>query len=327
MQALSSLIARLPYPTQVVQRIIAVAAIVTQAGIGVTGSVVRVTGSGLGCPTWPECFPGSMVPVEHEEYHHLNQWIEFGNRLLTFIVAIVAVLCVLVAWRIRLSHPQRTRLLVLAWSMPAGVAAQGIIGGITVLTGLLWWTVAIHFVVSAALVWLAVLLFQAFQEGDAPPQLRVHPLERKLLALLAVVLGAIVTAGTVVTGAGPHGGDPDTPRFDASIEVLTEIHGTLLLGYLLILVLLGIRWARGGVSRGVWWRYAAVWVLSLAQGGVGALQYRLEVPEELVSFHVLGAVLLIVATATLWCASRDRGPVLSHRPAGSTDRDDLAVTG
>lgn len=325
MQLLSSLVARLPYPTQVVQRVIAVAAIITQAGIGVTGSIVRVTGSGLGCPTWPQCFPGSMFPVEHPEYQELNQWIEFGNRLLTIIVAVVAALCVLVAWRIRLDHPQRTRLVKLAWTMPGGVAAQAVIGGITVLTGLLWWTVAIHFLASAALVWLAVLLLHAFEEGDEPPRLRVRPADRTLLAALAVMMSAILITGTAVTGAGPHGGDPETPRLHLSIELLAQVHGALLLGYLLILALLGLQWLRTGATRHLWWRYAAVWFFSLAQGGLGSLQYRLGVPESLVSLHVLGAALVIVATATLWCAARDRGPVISHVPAAESARENVPV--
>lgn len=304
--------ARLPYPSRTMQRAFAIAAIVAQGGIGVTGSIVRVTGSGLGCPTWPQCFSGSMFPVEHPEYEALTQWIEFGNRLLTGVVGIVAALCVLAAWRIQIEYPNRKRLVKLAWTMPGGVLAQALIGGVTVLTGLLWWTVAIHFLASAVLVWLAVLLLHAFNEGDEPARWKVGQADRSLLTALVVAMGALLAAGTTVTGAGPHGGDPDTPRLDAPIETLTFIHGALLAVYLIVLAVLGMRWMRLGASAALWRRYAVVWAVALAQGVLGSVQTALGVPESLVSFHVLGSALVIVATASLWCAARERGPVISH---------------
>lgn len=323
MERLSSLVGRLPYPSRAVQRTIAIAAIITQGGIGVTGSVVRVTGSGLGCPTWPQCFPGSMVPVEHPEYEMFNQWIEFGNRLLTGIVGVVAALCVLMAWRIALDHPRRSRLLKLAWTMPGGVVAQALIGGITVVTGLLWWTVAIHFLASAVLVWLATQLLYALDEGDDEPRPVLPARHRPLLQGLVVSLAALLAAGTTVTGAGPHGGDPDTPRFDAPIETLSFIHAALLIVFLTILAALGVAvWRRRGQtppSAALRRRYALVWVVALAQGVLGSVQYQLGVPEELVSFHVLGSAAVIVAVAALWCAARDRGPAVSHRAAGTPE--------
>src|SRR4051812_16356840 len=146
-------------------RTLAIAAVITQAGIAVTGSVVRVTGSGLGCPTWPQCFPGSLVPVAHPEIEPLHQWVEFGNRLLTVLLILVAGACLIAAWGVR---PRRRRLIWLAAAMPLGVLAQAVIGGVTVLAGLVWWTVAPHFLVSMVLVWLAVLLVRASTEGGGP---------------------------------------------------------------------------------------------------------------------------------------------------------------
>ncbi|WP_216216476.1 COX15/CtaA family protein [Amycolatopsis aidingensis] len=324
MQRLNSLVARLPYPSAAVQRAVAIAAIVTQGGIGVTGSVVRVTGSGLGCPTWPQCVSGSMFPAEHPEYATLNQWIEFGNRMLTGVVILVAALCVLAAWRIWLEQPGRRRLLALAWTMPLGVVTQAVVGGITVMAGLLWWTVAIHFLASTPLVWLAVLLHRAFREGDEPPRWRVPVAGRRLLVALAVSLGCVLVAGTTVTGAGPHGGDPDTPRLQAPIETLARIHGGFLVLYLLALALFGLLlWRAGGNAR-LWKTYGVTWLVALAQGGLGTLQYELGVPEALVSLHVLGSALVIVATATLWCAARDRGPVPA-RPAASAETQPAAI--
>lgn len=309
---LDRLIARVPYPTSVAQRAVAIAAIFTQAGIGVTGSIVRVTGSGLGCPTWPQCHQGTMFPVDHPEYDTLNQWIEFSNRMLTGLVGIVAVLCLVVALRVKHAHPRRGRLVLLAAAMPAGVFVQAAVGGLTVLTGLLWWTVAVHFLLSSVLVWLAVLLLHAFTEGDDPPRWLIGDTGRTLLVLLVSVLSALLAAGTVVTGAGPHGGDPDTPRLDAPIESLAQIHGGLLVLYLLVLVVLGLSLLRSGAPAGFVRRYVVLWLIVLGQGTLGSVQYALGVPEALVSLHVLGSSLVVIATAALWCAARDRGPA----PAG-----------
>lgn len=317
---LQTLIARLPYPSRSVQRAIAVAAVITQAGIGVTGSIVRVTGSGLGCPTWPQCVAGSMLPVDRPEYHALNQWIEFSNRMLTGVVIFVAALCLLAAWRIRLDHPERQRLVKLAWAMPAGVLLQAVLGGITVLAKLEWWTVAIHFLASTPLVWLAVLLLHAFNEGDEPARWLLPTSGRKLLVTLAVAMWAVLAAGTTVTGAGPHGGDAQTHRLNAPIETLAQVHSGLLIGYLLILATFGLQLLRTGAPKLLWSRYAVVWVVALAQGGLGSLQYALGVPEALVSFHVLGSALVIIATAALWCAARDRGPVTSAESVTSAQK-------
>ncbi|WP_205668994.1 COX15/CtaA family protein [Amycolatopsis suaedae] len=317
---LSKLVARLPYPSPGVQRAVAVAAVISQAGIGVTGSIVRVTGSGLGCPTWPQCFSGSMFPVDHPEYAALNQWIEFSNRMLSGVLVVVSALCVLMAMRIQQAHPGRRRLVALAWTMPGGVVAQAVLGGITVLNDLLWWTVALHFLASTPLVWLAVLFLRALREGDEPPRWLIPPLGRRLLAVMVVLLGGILAAGTLVTGAGPHGGDPDTPRLQAPIDTLVTVHSGLLIAYLIALAILGIQFVRAGVPAGLWRRYGVLWVITLAQGGLGSLQYALGIPEALVSLHVLGSAVVIVATAVLWCAARDRGPLpYAGRPTAEAE--------
>jgi cytochrome c oxidase assembly protein subunit 15 len=303
---LNSLVARLPYPSRTVQKAVGIAAIVAQAGIGVTGSVVRVTGSGLGCSTWPQCQPGSMVPVEHAEYHTLNQWIEFSNRMLTGLVILVAAIAVITAWRVHLDRP-RKRLLALAWTMPGGVVLQAVVGGMTVLAKLEWWTVAIHFLASTPLIWLAVLLLHAFLEGDEPPRWLVPPIARTCLVVLVVTMWAILVAGTTVTGAGPHGGDADTHRLDAPIETLARVHSGVLVVYLVVLAVFGLTLLRANASKRLWRRYGAVWLVTVAQGVLGVVQYALGVPEALVSLHVLGSALVIVATAALWCGARDRG--------------------
>ncbi|MBB2939233.1 cytochrome c oxidase assembly protein subunit 15 [Amycolatopsis bartoniae] len=321
---LNSLVARLPLPSPAARKAVGIAAIVAQAGIGVTGSVVRVTGSGLGCATWPQCQPGSMVPVAHDELHGIHQWIEFSNRLLTGVVILVAVLAVFTAWRVHLDTP-RKRLLALAWTMPGGVVLQAVVGGMTVLAKLEWWTVAIHFLASTPLIWLATLLLHAFTEGDERPRWLVPPIARTFLVALVVLMWAILVAGTTVTGAGPHGGDTQTHRLDAPIETLARVHSGILVVYLVVLAVFGLTLLRTGASHRLWRRYGAVWLVAVAQGILGVVQYALGVPEALVSLHVLGSALVIVATGALWCGARDRGlPPVSGASAG---RDAVTASG
>ena len=176
----------LPLPSLRAQRLIAAAVVLTQGGIAVTGAIVRVTASGLGCPTWPQCFPGSFTPVPHAEVPGIHQAVEFGNRMITFLVVLTAALAVLAVTRAR----RRREVLVYAWLMPASTVMQAVIGGITVLTGLLWWTVAIHLLVSMAMVWLAVLLYVKIGEpDDGVPAPRVPKPLRQLTILTAIVLG------------------------------------------------------------------------------------------------------------------------------------------
>lgn len=300
---------RVPAPSPRWQRAVAVAAVLTQAGIAVTGSVVRVTGSGLGCPTWPECFPGSLTPVRRDEVALLHQWVEFGNRMLIGVVGLVALACLATAW---LVTPRRPRLLALAAAMPAGVLAQAVIGGITVRSGLAWWTVSVHFLVSMVLVWLAVLLVRATGEGDEPPRPLVPPAARRLLAAAVVLLAGLLTAGTFVTAAGPHAGDADTPRLGVAVEALARVHSGVLYAFLAVLVALGLAMPR---TRRYWTLLGAV----LAQALLGFVQYFTGVPEVLVSLHVLGAASVVVAAAALWVSTRDRGPVPA--PAASADRE------
>lgn len=271
-----------------------------------TGSVVRVTGSGLGCPSWPQCFPGSLVPQPHPEVAALNQWIEFGNRLLTGLVGLVGLACLVVALLIR---PRRRRLVLLAATMPLGVAAQAILGGITVLTGLAWWTVAAHFLVSMVLVWLAVLLVTAFAEGDAPPHWHLPGPLRGLLTTATTVLAALLIAGTLVTAAGPHAGNTATPRLALGIPVMAQLHADLLVGFLGLLAGLGFALSTVGIPARIWRRYTALVCIVLAQGTLGVVQYLTGVPEVLVSLHVLGAVSVVVAMAALWTNCRHRGQV------------------
>lgn len=289
------------------QRLVAAAVILTQGGIAVTGAIVRVTASGLGCPTWPQCFPGSFTPVPHPEVAGIHQAVEFGNRLLTFLVVLTAAAAVLAVTRAR----RRREVQVYAWLMPASTVAQAVIGGITVLTGLLWWTVAIHLLVSMAMVWLAVLLYVKIGEPDAGVVVTRSPKPlRQLTVLSAVALAAVLVTGTMVTGAGPHAGDksPDrpVPRLQVEITTLVHMHSSLLVAYLSLLVGLGFGLLAVRAAGGIMKRLGVVVVLVAAQGTLGAVQFFTGVPEALVALHVAGAAACTAATSALWASMRER---------------------
>ncbi len=318
-----SLLTRTSRVTPALTRALALCVVVTQSLIAVTGSIVRVTGSGLGCPTWPQCFPGSMVPVSHPEVATLHQVIEFGNRLLTGLVGFVALACFLAAWFLR---PYRRRLVRLALVMPVGVIVQAVLGGITVLVDLRWWSVSIHFLASAVLIWLATHLYKVAGEGDRAPRLVVPRRMQRLVGALTVVAAAMLLAGTLVTAAGPHAGDADTPRLAVPIVTLVQAHGLLVMAYLCLLAVFGV-WLRDTrPTRGLIRAYGAACVVVLAQGVVGSVQYALGVPESLVVVHVLGATLVIITVALLWGETRYRGPLPSPREREASPTPETAGT-
>ncbi|MGX9791396.1 COX15/CtaA family protein [Mycobacterium sp. MMS18-G62] len=294
-------------PSLRVQRIIALLVILTQGGIAVTGAIVRVTASGLGCPTWPQCFPGSFTPVPVAEVPVVHQVVEFSNRMITFLVVLTAALAVLAVTRAR----RRREVLIYAWLMPASTVVQAVIGGITVLTGLLWWTVAIHLLASMTMVWLAVLLFVKVGEPDdgVPTPVVPKPL-RQLTVLSALVLAAVLVTGTLVTGAGPHAGDKSVdrtvPRLQIEITTLVHAHSSLLVAYLSLLVALGFGLLAVKAPRPVMLRLGVLVALVCAQGLVGTVQFFTGVPAALVAVHVLGAAACTAATSALWASMRER---------------------
>jgi cytochrome c oxidase assembly protein subunit 15 len=297
----------LPDPSLRTQRVIAALVILTQGGIAVTGAIVRVTASGLGCPTWPQCFPGSFTPVAHAEVPRIHQAVEFGNRMITFAVVITAILAVLAVTRAR----RRAEVLVYAWLMPASTVLQAVIGGITVLTGLLWWTVAIHLLASMAMVWLAVLLYVKIGEPDeGEPTATVVPPLRWLTALSATTLAAVLVAGTLVTAAGPHAGDTSpyrtVPRLRIEITTLVHAHASLLVAYLGLLVGLGFGLLAVRAPRPILLRLGVLVLLVSAQATVGTVQFFTGVPAALVAVHVAGAAACTAATAALWASMRQR---------------------
>ncbi|MET9327367.1 COX15/CtaA family protein [Tsukamurella sp. NPDC003166] len=296
------LVDRLPLPSTRAQQRFALAALLSQALIAVTGSVVRVTGSGLGCPTWPKCFDDSLVPIPQDEVPWWHQAIEFGNRqIAVWIVVTTSVAIVLAVTRAR----RRREILVYAWIMPLSTFAQGILGGITVLTGLRWWVVGAHMLVSCAMVWLAATLYAKVAEPDDGAEIETAPAgARRLVAGSAVVMALVLTAGMIVTAAGPHAGDRTNPkaidRLDVSIPLLSLTHGLLVALYVGVLIGAAVLIARGPSSEAVRRRVKIVFVVVAAQSLIGVVQYFTGVPALLVVLHVAGAMSVIAETAILY---------------------------
>ncbi len=276
--------------------------------IVVTGGLVRLTGSGLGCPTWPRCTGDSFVTTPELAGHGV---IEFGNRLLTFVLAAAAIATVVAVWR----SPRRDLRFLAALTF-LGIPAQAALGGVTVLTGLNPWTVAAHFLVSAALVALATTLWLRSREpGVGRPLIR-----RPFVLLVGGITAATVVVlimGTVVTGSGPHSGDVPADvdaapaRIGVEPELLSQLHADavfLLLGLTVaLLVSLYATDTPDRVRRAV----RDLLVVQLAQGLIGYVQYFTDLPIALVLLHMLGAVLIAAYTARLvWSV---RGPA-SERP-------------
>jgi len=293
---------RVPTPTHRVLVGLAIASLLTQSGIVITGGAVRLTGSGLGCPDWPHCTSGRFTPTPEMGLHGV---IEFGNRLLTVVVGLVALTTLLAVLRTLASSRPRRDLLTLSVVLLSVVPAQAVVGGITVWTDLNPWVVMFHFLVSAFLVGIATLLVRRAQRpGGQVPQPMSHPWLERLAGLVLVVTAVTVYLGTVVTGSGPHAGDPDSPRTGLDVALVTHIHADA------VLVLIGLSiglfcMARALGSPGRITTAAGVLLgLELAQGVLGFVQYQLALPELLVSLHMVGAVLMIAAAVDVVLAAR-----------------------
>jgi cytochrome c oxidase assembly protein subunit 15 len=255
-----------------------------QALLILTGGAVRVTGSGLGCPTWPECTADSYTPVAGQAEGALHAWIEFGNRLLTFLLFFAAVAMVIVVLR-----AGRKDLRLLALSQIAGIFGQAILGGITVLTKLNPFSVASHFILSIILIAAShSLLIRSESERIAEPK------RSRYLTIHTLLTFIVIAAGTLVTGAGPHAGDSETPRLDIPVATVAAIHGYLVV-VLILLTIAGI-YKRFNNFADDTQRYLTIMLaISLAQGVIGYAQYLLGVPEGLVAAHLLGSAILWIA--------------------------------
>jgi cytochrome c oxidase assembly protein subunit 15 len=266
------------------------ALLISQAAIVVTGGAVRLTGSGLGCPTWPECTPGSYLPVENQIEGVFHSWIEFGNRLLTFVLVLFALATLIAVFR-----AGRKDLRILAAGQFLGIFGQGVLGGITVLTNLHPLSVASHFLLSTILIAAATSLHSR-RKGPAVKtgvsgRLNTYSKTHITWSALVIVLGTIVTA------SGPHAGDIDAPRLDLRIQDATRMHSFSVI----VLMLLTIAfYFQKDISTLTKRRIQIFFGISLAQGALGYIQYFLGVPELLVGLHLLGTTLVWIAAWRIW---------------------------
>jgi cytochrome c oxidase assembly protein subunit 15 len=266
---------------------LAVANLLANIGIVVTGAAVRLTGSGLGCPTWPRCTDASYVA--HGELG-IHGAIEFGNRMLTFALSAIAVLCFLAALGAR--HRRAIRLSLV---IGLGIPLQAVIGGITVLTDLNPWIVAGHFLLSMAIIMVCIALLD---ELRSPDRGAAPPLPRALAWATLAAGWVVLYLGTVVTGAGPHAGDTDSPRNGLDPSTISHVHAIAVYVLVTLTVVLLAVALRGG-HRWLATVTGLVLVIELLQGVLGWVQYWLDLPVGLVALHMLGAALLAAGLARI----------------------------
>ena len=272
----------------------------TQSAIVFTGALVRITGSGLGCSTWPECTPGSYTPTPDQPEAPLHAWIEFGNRLLTFVLLINAL-----ALMFTILKSGKRELRKLGALQIVGILAQGVLGGVTVLTALNPATVAAHFLLSIILIAGALSLRQR-AHGKSPIEITLIPLVSKLIWLHLLLTALVIFAGTIVTGSGPHAGDSAAERFNLDSRTMAWIHADLVIALLgvSIALLIAIRLGLAGQARQVLsGRIQIFLIVALAQGGIGYIQYFTKLPEALVAAHIIGSIAVWLSAWNLFISS------------------------
>jgi cytochrome c oxidase assembly protein subunit 15 len=267
-----------------------------QAAIVVTGGAVRLTGSGLGCPTWPECTPGSYTPKPYQVEEQVKVWIEFGNRLLTFVLVLVAISALL-----SVLASGRKDLRGLALGQVLGIVGQGVLGGITVLTGLHPATVAAHFLLSIILIAGATSL-RAYRYLPRSTQDSL-PLIKKIAKAHIVTTFIVIILGTIVTGTGPHAGDAATERFSFDLRTVAWLHADV------VIALFGITFGFflvHGISAQTKRRLQIFLAIALGQGVIGYVQWFSDLPEILVGLHLLGSTLVWIASWRVWLSVTTR---------------------
>jgi heme a synthase len=269
--------------------------LILQAALVVTGGAVRLTGSGLGCPTWPECTPGSYTPVPKQAEGQLHAWIEFGNRLLTFLLLLVALIALVIAVRVSKGLKNKSSIRSLALGQVLGIFGQGILGGITVLTDLNPIPVAAHLLLSMLLI-----------SGAASLRFIIVGLETQqtdttqitLIRSQVVVTAVVLILGTIVTGSGPHAGDEKTKRFSFDPRSVSVLHADFVIILSVITIIL---WLLTKSLKGVIYRRNNILLLIIfMQGIIGYVQYFTGLPELLVGVHLLGSTLTWIAVWTLF---------------------------
>lgn len=288
----------------------AFAAVLMSVVIVVTGGAVRLTGSGLGCDTWPKCTGDSLIVTQEQGFHGA---IEFGNRMLTYV------LCAAVGWTItaaRCATPWRRSLTRLGWLQFAIVMGNAVLGGITVLTGLNPYSVAGHFMLATSLITVTTITWQRTREGDGPARPRVPAPVRKLAWALVAAAVVLIAAGTVVTGSGPHAGDSSEIKrmpFDWSAAAHVHAVSAWVVCALAVAMWLVLRVVDAPVDTRA--RARDLLIVLLSQGAIGYVQYFTEVPEALVAAHMLGSCLVWISVVRVALSLRERPSEQTGIPA------------
>ena len=272
-------------------RRISLANLIAQSLIILTGAIVRLTGSGLGCPTWPNCAPGSLIPVA-EQVEGFHKYIEFGNRLLTFAVLAISIALFVVA----LMHKKRQ---IILWaSLPLiGTLLQAVLGGITVLTGLNPFTVLAHFLLSIILVAISVKIFAYFSEKTY--QYKLPKIVDIYLQILTLIGFIVIVLGTITTGSGPHSGDEIAARFNLDVREVAWLHADSVL--LFVGLVIGLQ-VITRLDKDLFYLLTNAKILlaiCVIQGFIGYVQWFSSVPWILVSVHVAGAVITWITLVNL----------------------------
>ena len=298
-------------PSPTAMRGIALAGVICTAGIIATGAAVRLSESGLGCPDWPQCTRGSLVAAHSAGDPMFHTWIEFGNRMVTVAITLIAVMVFVAAWQFRPGGRRRRDLVWLAVVQPAGILAQAVLGGIVVLTKLNPAFVAVHFLASIAVLAAAVALHVRCTEGVAPARSLVRADLRLLGYGVVAAVALMLAAGTVVTGTGPLAGAGAVPRFHLPLAGATQFHADIgwLLGGLAVPLAVGLRLTRAPAPA-VRLGWALLALIGL-QGMIGYIQYFSGLPAGLVWVHVCGSTLIWIVALRLMFALRDRGALVT----------------
>ena len=268
------------------------ALLVLQAGLVVTGGAVRLTGSGLGCPTWPECTDGSIKPVITQAEDQLHAWIEFGNRLIAWLILILALAALIYIVKKLKSRNDFKRLRLLAILQILGFLGQVVLGGITVLTKLNPISVSAHFVLTLPLIAGALALRHRVLDR---PVLELQPMTRTVTKVVTALSFIVLLLGVVVTGTGPHAGDADAKRYPFDFQAVSILHADSVIALicLAIALYLVVKVSESAEVKKLFGRMILIFLaICLAQGAIGYLQYLTGLPELLVGAHLLGATLV-----------------------------------
>ncbi len=268
------------------------ALLVLQAGLVVTGGAVRLTGSGLGCPTWPECTDGSITPVITQAESQLHAWIEFGNRLIAWLILFLALAALAYIIKKLQNRSDFKRLRILAILQILGFLGQVVLGGITVLTKLNPISVSAHFVLTLPLIAGALALRHRILDR---PVLQLQPVTRNVTRVVTSLTFIVLLLGVVVTGTGPHAGDADAKRYPFNFRAVSWLHADAVIALICLTVALYlvVKVSESPEVKKLFGRMILIFLaICLAQGAIGYLQYLTELPELLVGAHLLGATLV-----------------------------------